>query len=52
MPPQATHRLQEVLRYWSTLNLSFARESVKDISYKGARIATGTPFLMAGVFDP
>ncbi|KAL2785360.1 cytochrome P450 [Aspergillus keveii] len=38
--------VKEVLRYWSTLNLSFNRQSIKDIQYKGATIPAGTPFLM------
>ncbi|KAI0968308.1 putative cytochrome P450 phenylacetate 2-hydroxylase [Xylaria arbuscula] len=38
--------IKEVLRFWSTLNLSFNRQSVKDITYKGAVIPAGTPFLM------
>ncbi|OJJ66366.1 hypothetical protein ASPBRDRAFT_138187 [Aspergillus brasiliensis CBS 101740] len=38
--------VKEVLRYWSTLNLSFNRQSVKDIQYKGATIPAGTPFLL------
>ncbi|KAH8804586.1 putative cytochrome P450 phenylacetate 2-hydroxylase [Xylogone sp. PMI_703] len=38
--------IKEVLRFWSTLNLSFNRESIKDINYKGANIPAGTPFLM------
>ncbi|KAJ9641275.1 hypothetical protein H2204_002953 [Knufia peltigerae] len=38
--------VKEVLRYWSTLNLSFNRQSTKDITYKGALIPAGTPFLM------
>ncbi|ETI27259.1 hypothetical protein G647_09942 [Cladophialophora carrionii CBS 160.54] len=38
--------VKEVLRFWSTLNLSFNRQSVKDINYKGAVIPAGTPFLM------
>lgn len=38
--------VKEVLRYWSTLNLSFNRQSVKDIQYKGATIPSGTPFLL------
>ena len=42
---------QEVLRFWSTLNLSFYRQSVSDIDYKGAVIPAGTPFLMVGCFS-
>ncbi|KAH6985136.1 cytochrome P450 phenylacetate 2-hydroxylase [Ilyonectria destructans] len=38
--------VKEVLRFWSTLNLSFNRQSVKDINYKGATIPAGTPFLL------
>lgn len=38
--------VKEVLRYWPTLNLSFNRQSVKDITYKGATIPAGTPFLL------
>ncbi|OAP59340.1 hypothetical protein AYL99_06638 [Fonsecaea erecta] len=38
--------VKEVLRFWSTLNLSFYRQSVSDINYKGAVIPAGTPFLM------
>ncbi|RFU27190.1 hypothetical protein B7463_g9141, partial [Scytalidium lignicola] len=38
--------IKEVLRFWSTLNLSFNRQSIKDITYKGANIPAGTPFLM------
>lgn len=41
-----TNARQEVLRFWSTLNLSFNRESIKDITYNGAVIPAGTPFLM------
>jgi len=37
---------QEVLRYWSTINMSFTRESVKDIEYHGAVIPANTPFYM------
>jgi phenylacetate 2-hydroxylase len=37
---------QEVLRFWSTLNMSFTRESIKPIEYKGAVIPEGTPFFM------
>lgn len=43
--------VKEVLRFWSTLNMSFTRQSVKDIQYNGANIPAGTPFFMArGVF--
>lgn len=38
--------VKEVLRFWSTLNLSFNRESTKPIMYKGAEIPTGTPFVL------
>lgn len=38
--------VKEVLRFWSTLNLSFNRQSIKDINYKGATIPAGTPFLL------
>ncbi|CAH0021188.1 unnamed protein product [Clonostachys rhizophaga] len=38
--------VKEVLRYWSTLNLSFNRQSTKPITYKGATIPSGTPFLL------
>lgn len=38
--------IKESLRYWSTLNLSFHRESVKDVEYKGSVIPAGTPFLL------
>jgi phenylacetate 2-hydroxylase len=38
--------VKEVLRFWSTLNLSFNRQSVKDINYKGATIPAGAPFLL------
>ncbi|KAL7798959.1 putative cytochrome P450 phenylacetate 2-hydroxylase [Trichoderma afarasin] len=38
--------IKEVLRFWSTLNLSFNRQSIRDITYKGATIPAGTPFLM------
>ncbi|KAM5362436.1 hypothetical protein ACJZ2D_012518 [Fusarium nematophilum] len=38
--------VREALRYWSTLNLSFHRESVIDIHYQGATIPAGTPFLL------
>lgn len=40
--------VKEVLRYWSTLNMSFNRESTKPIVYKGATIPAGTPFLLVG----
>ncbi|KAH7038991.1 putative cytochrome P450 phenylacetate 2-hydroxylase [Macrophomina phaseolina] len=38
--------VKEVLRYWSTLNMSFTRQSVKPIAYQGATIPAGTPFFM------
>lgn len=38
--------VKEVLRYWSSLNMSFTRQSTKDISYNGATIPAGTPFFM------
>lgn len=38
--------VKEVLRFWSTLNMSFTRQSVKDIEYHGATIPAGTPFFM------
>lgn len=38
--------VKEVLHYWSTLNLSFNRQSTKPIDYKGATIPAGTPFLL------
>ncbi|KAK5170234.1 uncharacterized protein LTR77_004820 [Saxophila tyrrhenica] len=37
----------EVLRYWSTLNMSFTRQSIKPVHYNGAEIPAGTPFFMA-----
>ncbi len=37
---------QEALRYWPTFNMSFPRQSVKDIQYQGATIPAGTPFFM------
>ncbi|KAE8386177.1 cytochrome P450 [Aspergillus alliaceus] len=40
------HAVLEDLRYWSTLNLSFNRQSTKDIQCKGATIPAGTPFLL------
>ena len=41
-----THVNQEVLRYLSTLNMSFTRQSIADITYNGATIPAGTPFFM------
>lgn len=41
-----TSFVKEVLRYWSSLNMSFTRESIKDIAYNGATIPAGTPFFM------
>lgn len=41
--------VKEVLRYWSTLNMSFTRESIKDIEYKGATIPAHTPFFMVSL---
>lgn len=41
---------QEVLRYWSTLNMSFTRQSIKPINYKGAEIPAGTPFFMVSCY--
>lgn len=38
--------VKEVLRFWSTLNMSFNRESTKPIVYEGATIPAGTPFLL------
>ncbi|GME26757.1 hypothetical protein GTA08_BOTSDO13842 [Neofusicoccum parvum] len=38
--------VKEVLRYWSTLNMSFTRQSIKPITYNGATIPAGTPFFM------
>ena len=38
--------VKEVLRYWSSLNMSFTRQSIKDISYGSATIPAGTPFFM------
>lgn len=38
--------IKEILRYWSTLNLSFTRQSVKPVTYRGAVIPAGTPFIM------
>ncbi|KAM0689372.1 hypothetical protein Q7P36_011450 [Cladosporium allicinum] len=38
--------VKETLRYWSTLNMSFTRQSIKPIHYKGAEIPTDTPFFM------
>ena len=43
---------QEVLRYWSTLNMSFTRESVKEIEWRGAVIPANTPFFMVSFTDP
>lgn len=44
--------VKEVLRFWSTLNLSFNRESTKPIVYKGATIPAGTPFVMVKLSMP
>lgn len=38
--------VKEVLRYWSTVNMSFTRESVKEVVYQGATIPAGTPFFL------
>lgn len=38
--------VKEILRYWSSLNMSFTRQSIKDITYQGATIPAGTPFFM------
>ncbi len=38
--------VKEVLRFWSTLNMSFSRQSIKSIEYNGAVIPEGTPFFM------
>lgn len=44
--------VKEVLRFWSTLNMSFTRQSVKDIEYHGATIPAGTPFFMVRTSFP
>lgn len=41
-----TSFVKEILRYWSSLNMSFTRESTKPIVYKNATIPAGTPFFM------
>ncbi|KIX94347.1 uncharacterized protein Z520_10057 [Fonsecaea multimorphosa CBS 102226] len=38
--------VKETLRFWSTINLSITRQSVKDIEYKGVTFPAGTPFVM------
>jgi len=38
--------VKESLRYWSTINLSIARQLVKDIEYKSVKYLAGTPFIM------
>lgn len=38
--------VKEILRYWSTMNMSIARLSVKPINYKGIEFPAGTPFVM------
>ena len=47
--PGIADQLQEVLRYWSTLNMSFTRQSVQPIEYQGATIPSGTPFFMVSI---
>lgn len=44
--------VKEVLRFWSTINMSFNRESTKPIEYKGATIPAGTPFLLVSFSMP
>lgn len=44
--------IKEVLRFWSTINLSFNRESTKPIVYKGVTIPAGAPFLLASLSMP
>lgn len=41
--------VKETLRFWSTINLSITRQSVKPIDYKGVTFPAGTPFVMVGV---
>lgn len=38
--------VREILRYWSTMNMSIARRSVKPIEYKGIQFPAGTSFVM------
>lgn len=38
--------VKEILRYWSTMNMSIARVNVKPINYKGIEFPAGTPFVM------
>lgn len=38
--------VKEVLRYWSTVNMSFTKESVKEIVHNGATIPAGIPFFL------
>lgn len=38
--------VKESLRYWSTINLSIARQLVKEVEYKGVKYPAGTPFIM------
>lgn len=38
--------MQEVLRYWSTLNLGFSRQSSRPIQYKGAIIPADIPVFL------
>ena len=41
---------KEVLRYWSTLNLSFSRQSNRAIEYNGAVIPADIPvFLVTSI---
>lgn len=44
--------VKEVLRYWSTVNMSFTRESVKEVVYQGATIPAGTPFFLVRYLYP
>ena len=44
--------VKEVLRFWSTVNMSFTRESVKEIVYNGATIPAGTPFFLVSSILP
>jgi phenylacetate 2-hydroxylase len=41
-----TSFVKEVLRYWSTLNMSFTRQSTKPITYQNSTIPAGTPVFM------
>lgn len=40
---------KEVLRFWTVIPMSLPRVNVKDVIYKGARIPSGTTFLMVSV---